>query len=56
MKEVSPMKLISETRSEYVRNFLLNIEPNQQNLERLKKELKRQIAKSKFKLVKGGSD
>ncbi len=56
MKEVSPMKLISETRSDYVRNFLLNMEPSQQNTERLKKELKRQIAKSKLKLIKGSCD
>lgn len=50
------MKIISETRSEYVRNFLLSMEPNQSNLEQLKQELKRQIAKSKLKLIKGGSD
>lgn len=51
------MRLItSEIHSEYIRNFLLNMEPSQQNTERLKKELKRQIAKSKLKLIKGGND
>ena len=56
MTEVSQMKLISETRSDYVRSFLLNMEPSQQNTERLKKELKRQIAKSKLKLIQCNRD
>jgi hypothetical protein len=50
------MKLISETRSDYVRNFLLNMKPNQQNLEQFKKELKRQIVKSKLKLIQCNRD
>jgi len=50
------MKIISETRSEYVRNSLLSMEPNQSNLEQLKQKLKRQIVKSKLKLITGGSD